>query len=226
MYDRIEIESLASDCHRSNHGEYRMRYIPMTNVLIFNSTVHRIDSERQGMRLRDGRELSEKVERSVKKKTVRSKSKERSTHSKKSKHTTVKRPVDISKRLGKKLCKSDVDDIPNGIFSIGNKELTVHDSNPFRSNRVSHSTESQLPDGNFSNIKVKVEMPSPTSSQSSHDGCMLKRKHGTSNEGGSDSDKDEKDNKKQKISKETDNNLGIALYIVFVTNIINYSIFR
>ncbi|XP_055302403.1 uncharacterized protein LOC129568480 isoform X2 [Sitodiplosis mosellana] len=193
VYDRIEIESLATEGHRSNQGQVH----------------YRNDSERPGIRLRGTREPSEELEKNFKQKMVRNETKKLSTHSKKSKHITAQRPVDISRRLGKKHHKSDIDELPNGIFPIENikKEATGSSSNPFRSRRTSESTVSQPPDGNdsFSHVKIKVENPSPTSSQSTHDGCTLKRKHDTNSEGNSDNN--EGDTKKRKINKD-DNNLG------------------
>lgn len=174
---------------------------------------HHNDSERHG-KLRGNRESSEELEKNSKKKMDRTECEKRSTHPKKSKHTTVQRTVESNKRHGKKNHKSDIDELPNGIFPIENLEKETFGSNPFRSNRPSESTVSQPSDKNDSTLKVEV--PCPTSSRSGTDGKTLKRKHDTNNDNESD---DVERDKKRRIISESDAESGIKTHFTFVITI-------
>lgn len=186
VYDRIEIESLA---------EGQVQY--------------RNDSNERYGKLRSARESSEEYVEKSKMKMARNVSKERLTHLKKCKHTSAQRLVDNNERLGMKMHMNNIDVFPNDNFPVHNVKHEVTGTNPFRSNRLSESTVSQLPDykwsDSFQNFKIKIEVPSPVSTESVHDGNTLKRKYNTDSD--SESDDQERDSKKRKIN-EDDATLG------------------
>ncbi|XP_031636729.1 uncharacterized protein LOC116349451 [Contarinia nasturtii] len=174
VYERIEIESLA-DNQRNIHGHF--------------------DDIRNGNQ-RHARDLSMEWEQNSKRKCDRSELKdERST--KKKKYSSIQSSSDVHKRLGKRVnSKNDIDDLP---------VQDIKEENPFRLNRIAEPIVDQSNDAkqSFSDVKVKLEVPSPTLSPCNR--STSKRKLSTDKN----EDKTETACKKRKISeKYSDTNLG------------------